>query len=618
MRFPGLNGVIRCFDRCFELLELSKTRFTPKGEQCISAIRAKTGYTCHVSMKKEENNRGSTDEPGKGTHMEKKFTRRSFIQGAGVGTAMLAGAGLFGCAAPSSSAESSKKAATENDTASWDKAPDAISPDQIKETVTAEVVIVGAGLAGCCAAMSAAQAGLKTVVLQKLDRVFNYATGIASYDSKLQKEHGAPDKYDVDELLSLYMSQATNIPDRRFIELWKERSGQDADWLYDLMADTELDAPTWGWEEPEPIMGMFDCIKAMPLLAEKAQELGVEFRFSTPAVQLERDGERVSAVFAQNEQGEYLKFEASKAVILCAGDYGNNPDMRAEFLPHAEGFQSAVTPAANTGDGDLMAVWVGGAMDKKPHCTNIHYDLIDFSTAQVFGSGIPWLRVNKLGERFSNEDVVYGLIPMQDAAQPESMHIDIFDANYEKYKPLMGTGLYRSDPPVEAFAPTWRTYLDDKGIDHSAMSDYEAIVKAHVEIGTMVEADTIEDLAQKADIPVDTLVKTVARYNELAELHKDKDFGKPGDYLFPIAEGPFYAVPRKAFSLSCLSGLAINLDAQVLDEEGVAIPGLYACGNNSGGGWFAGLVQPMSIPGVPSARAIITARVAVEAIAAEK
>lgn len=545
---------------------------------------------------------------------DQRLTRRSFLQVAGVGALAVTGAGLSGCATASPADKPAQATEAGESAPIWEQIPEPIPVDDIRETVSAEVVIMGAGLAGCCAAMSAAEAGLKTVVLQKLDRVFNYATGIASYDCREQVAAGAPDKYDIDELLSLYMSQATNLPDRRFIELWRERSGKDADWLYDLMADTELDAPSWSWEEPEPIMGMFDCIAAMPLLAEKAQKLGVEFYFSTPAVQLERDSDRVTAVIAQNDAGDYLKFDASKAVILCAGDYGNNPEMRAEFMPHAEGFLSAVTPAVNTGDGELMAMWVGAAMDKKPHCTNIHYDLIDFSTSQVFGSGIPWLRVNKNGERFSNEDVVYGLIPLQDAAQPDCMHIDIFDSDYERYKPLMGTGLYRSDPPVEAFAPTYRSYLDEKDIDHAGMSDYEAIIKAHLELGTMFEADSIEELADKVGVDASALKASVARYNELVKKGKDEDFGKPTEYLFPIENAPFYAVPRQAFSLSCLSGLSINLDAQVLDKEGNVIPGLYACGNNSGGNWFAGLVQPMCIPGVPSSRAIITARVAVESI----
>lgn len=545
------------------------------------------------------------------------ITRRGFLAGLGVASAAAVGGGMLGCSSPGQAnggSAGSAKGTTEAPV--WERVPDPIADDQIAETIEAEVVIVGAGIAGCCAAMAAAEAGLDAVVLQKHSEVFNYATCVATYATKEQVAQGAPDKYDVDELISDYMKNSTNLPDRRFIELWRDRSGSDFDWLCGHFTAEEIDPPAWDWTEPQPIMGMFDMISAMPILARKAEDLGVRFRYSTPAVQLVREeGGRVTAVVAQNEDGDYVKAVASKGVVLCAGDYGNNPEMRAEFLPHAEGYSSAVEPPLNTGDGELIALWVGAAMDRKPHCTNIHYDLIDGTLQQVFGAGIPWLKVNKDGERFNNEDVQYGYVPMQDAAQPDCMHFDIFDGNYETYQPQMGEGLYRSFPSPEATAPPFLEYLAEQGVDTAGMSDYDAILEAYVHLGSMYRGDTIEDVAEQAGISADALRVTVDRYNELAAKGSDEDYGKPGSYLFPIDTPPYYAVPRRAFSLSCLSGISINLNAQVLDTEGEVIPGLYACGNNSGGRWFAGLVQPMSIPGVPSSRAIITARLAIEDIA---
>lgn len=552
--------------------------------------------------------------------MEKNCTRRGFLKSAGVLCAGTTLAAVTGCAPvqPQDKAASAQLGATDGTSPVWEVAPDPITEDQIKETAQADVIIVGAGIAGNVAAMAAAEAGLTAIVLQKLDRVANYGTGVASYDCKKQREMGAPDKYDVSELLSLYMSQGVNMPDRRFMEMWVRRSGADCDWLYDLLKE-EMGEPQWSWDEPEPIMGMYDMISAMAALCEKAQAAGVDYRFNTPAVQLEREeGGRVTAVVAKNGDDEYLRFEAGKAVLLCAGDYGHNEEMRAHWMPHAEGFASPVEPAWNTGDGDLMGLWVGAAMDKAPHASNIHYDCVDYTLDQVWGSGKPGLRVNQNGERFSNEDVVYGLIPIQDAAQPGCMHYDIFDNTYEQIHTQMGTGLYNDAPPAETFYPTFLEYLDEEGVDHSGISDFQAMLEAHVRLGTMLRADSLDELAQMADMPADALKATVERYNELAALGVDEDFGKDGSLLFPIKEPPFYAVARRAFSLSCLQGLTINLDSQVLDAEGEVIPGLYACGNNSGGNWIAGPVQPMCIPGVPTARAIITARVAIEAVAAGK
>jgi fumarate reductase flavoprotein subunit len=553
--------------------------------------------------------------------MTKNLTRRNFLFGLGVTSAAVVGGSLGACS-PSVPTNSTKATAPETKQAPvpvWEQVPDAIPESDIKETISAEVVIVGAGIAGCVAAMAAAEAKLDTVVLQKLSTPANFATGVATYASKAQIANGAPNKYDIEELLSDYMRNSTNLPDRRFIEMWRDRSGNDFDWLVDHFTEDEVAAPYWDWNEAQPLMGMFDMISAMQILAEKAEAGGAKFYYETPAVQLVReDNGKVTAVIAQNSNGDYLKFAATKGIVLCAGDYGNNPEMRAEFLPHAEGLPSAVAPAWNTGEGELIAMWIGAEMDRKPHCTNIHYDLIDGTLDQVFGAGIPWLKVNKNGKRFNNEDVQYGYVPMQDVFQPDFMHFDVFDGNYETYQPQMGDGLYRSFPsPKDTFAaPCFAEYLKEKGVDTAGMSDYDALLETYVLLGSMLRGDTLEDVAEQAGIDAVALKETVVRYNELAAKGVDEDYGKSGNYLFPIDTPPYYIVPRQAYSLSCLSGLSINLKAQVLDTEGKVIPGLYAAGNNSGGRWFAGLVQPMSIPGLPASRAIISARLAIESIVA--
>lgn len=550
----------------------------------------------------------------------KGITRRKFLTGAG-GAAVLAAtsASFVGCS-PSNTSKTTDANSKSAQATSWRDAPTPIGDDQIKETFEAEVVVVGAGISGCVAAMSAAEAGLSTIVLQKTDKVLNYASGVGSYDCAEQIANGATEKYDVRALISEWMRHSMNIPDRSFIELWRTRSGKDMDWLYSTLKDSGIDDPVWDWSEDIPLMSTYNMIDAMPLLAQKAADKGVDFHFSTPAIQLVRGEDnksgRVTAVIAQNSDGDYLKFTASKGVLLCAGDYGNEPEIRKEYLPHAEGFASAYPQNVNTGDGLKMGVWIGAAMDQGPHCTNIHYDLIDGTLDQTFGSAIPWLRVNSEGNRFSNEDVEYDYVPLQDARQPERIHFDIFDSDFDEYYPKMGGGLYRGWPTPELCSPVFKEYLDERGFDYSSMSDYAIILEAGVQLGTICRGDTIEELADQLGIPAASLSSTVKRYNELAEKGEDEDYGKPAEILFPIEKAPFYGIRKQAYILSCLNGLTINDKAQVLDEKDEVIEGLYACGINSGGQWFAGLLQPMNIPGLPAARSVITARIAVEDIAA--
>ena len=68
------------------------------------------------------------------------------------------------------------------------------------------------------------------------------------------------------------------------------------------------------------------------MLLSNAQALGVDFRFETPGVRLLREGKgRVTGVIAQNQQGDYIQFNASKAVVLCTGDYGSDRQMVEKY-----------------------------------------------------------------------------------------------------------------------------------------------------------------------------------------------------------------------------------------------------------------------------------------------
>ena len=319
----------------------------------------------------------------------------------------------------------------------------------------------------------------------------------------------------------------------------------------------------------------------------------------------------MKAVIAQNASGEYLRFEASKAVILCAGDYANNYEMREKYLPHLADLPSPYPVPVNTGDGDLMGIWIGAQMDRGPHCSNIHIDQYLDDTNSAYSGGTPWLRVNKNGERYSNEDVPYQQIYAQDLDQPGRMHYQIFDSTYGDRWGKFTQGSFRGSAFTAGMtAAAYREKYPD--MDVEGLNDFDICVRGGVESGTMFEAGTIAELAALIDVPAVALVATVERYNELAEAGYDEDFGKNSQNLFPIAVPPFYGVPRRCTPLGVLSGLVVNTDMEVLDAEGQPIPGLYAAGNNSGGGFFAGMVQPMCAPAMTLGRALATGRVAAQ------
>ena len=115
---------------------------------------------------------------------------------------------------------------------SFDIPPDPIPASDIKEQVDAEVVVVGAGMAGLSAALSAAEAGAKTILIEKMATCQARGHDNAFIGSRLQKKLGI--EIDKDEVILNLMKYANNKPDQRLIRMWAGGSGETADWLLDM------------------------------------------------------------------------------------------------------------------------------------------------------------------------------------------------------------------------------------------------------------------------------------------------------------------------------------------------------------------------------------------------
>ena len=286
-------------------------------------------------------------------------------------------------------------------------------------------------------------------------------------------------------------------------------------------------------------------------LAGAAADFGVDVYFSTPGVQLVVENGAVTGVVGQNADGEFVKFNAAKGVILATGDYQNNEALVEHYCVDAQPFGRK--QSFKTGDGHLMGMAAGAVMEPGCHCKMIH------GGAGCFREE-PFLAVNVNGERFMYEDVAYGARNTILRDQPELRMYSIFDANYSDQ--VYGWG---SDPTVKTVAN----------------GTPEQIAK-FVENGVLLSADTLEELADAMGVPADAFVATVERYNELCELGADLDFGKASRYMQPVAEAPFYAMPREYSIAAIPAGLVIDVNGQCKDAQGNLIPGLFAAGNCSG------------------------------------
>jgi fumarate reductase flavoprotein subunit len=478
-----------------------------------------------------------------------------------------------------------------------------IHPRDIKEELSSDIVVIGAGISGLTAALSAASQGTKTIILEKGDSIHWRGGHNAAIASRIQKQQGI--HIDREQIIYSIMEQGGYRCDQRVVTAWADNCSSVMDWLIDMAKaeglDILLDPTTKPWYFPNyPTPHVFwtslqDFPKGQEALAKmllkNALKAGVEVRYNTPALKLLRDGpNRVSGVIAKNPQGGFFRFNASKAVILCTGDYGHNPEMIKKYCwPEISKLNTQYDPPVNTGDGHLMGMSVGAAIDDPPHCV-ITQDWCAWNKDIMFHlSRQPWLYVNLKGERFMNEDLPYGYACSQVLRQPGGFWWSVWDSKWESEYPKMQSQCCKNMGPP-------RYMWDPKRLDHALQRE------------DVLFASTIDELAQKIKVPVETFKATVERYSELARSGRDVDFGKHPDRVTTIEKPPYFACKMEVRFLVILSGLKINNKMQVLDKDGNIIPGLYAAGNASGS--FFGHQYPSTIPGLTHSRAWTFGRLA--------
>lgn len=320
-----------------------------------------------------------------------ELSRRNFLKGAAVAGGAAAFAGLAGCA-PASQQDTTPATSGGTDQpaqSTWRTAPAEISDEQIAETLEADLVVVGAGNAGCVAAVSAVEDGASVILLQKEDIAFCHGNVFAANGTTAQKEAGIElDGWDVMNSIDL---TSENRAKTEVLRNWVKYSGEVGDWITEKinamgMGPVVVDVPEEAddeWNQVFPvthrIMGEGVTAGKMPVVVQQLLDDSdpslLDVHYSTPAVQLRRDGNgRVTGVVAQREDESYILCNATKAVILAAGSYGNDLDMRNELMPYAVGLPSGYSRPTDTGDGIKIGCWIGGAVQAAPHACNIHYD----------------------------------------------------------------------------------------------------------------------------------------------------------------------------------------------------------------------------------------------------
>lgn len=443
-----------------------------------------------------------------------------------------------------------------------------IASEDIVEVIETDVVVCGAGWAGCCAAASAAEGGAKVVLLQKGDVPACNGGEIASFGDKVHE--GYNDVLDPEAYIADLMYTGAWRVDENVVRRFVKRSGEALDWLMGIVED-KIAYPQLSigkttkrgglnWYSSAVSFNEGGGVAALaPLLIEYMESLGNgEIRYNTPACQLIQDDTgRVTGVVAKNDEGDFIQFNAGKGVVLATGGYEFNWDRLKKCIrPRDLQVRAWVNSClGNTGDGHEMGLSVGGFEDEYPHalCT----DPSGTKSGGAFGAAIhPFLRVNEYGLRFVNEAIPSNFLANAINAQVRAHDWVIADANIatniEKIRDLTIPGV-TAEQEAEGF------------------------------IADSVTSDTLEGLAEQMGVDSDTLVASIKRYNELCEKGIDEDFNVPAEKLVPVATPPFYACDEGQINLATESGLRVNSDSAVLSyETNTPIPGLYAVGTCSG------------------------------------
>ncbi|HUL17638.1 MAG TPA: FAD-binding protein [Steroidobacteraceae bacterium] len=372
-------------------------------------------------------------------------------------------------------------------------------------------------------------------------------------------------------------------------------------WMFDRIAMTQVDAqvlmaqlPGWkglaarriwehvsdvGWALRHKRSRRIACgCAGIARLRWSLQDRKVPLWLEAPMTELLADdcGRVTGARVSRN--GASVVVHARRAVVLAAGGFEHNQQMREQYLPQPTDARWSAAAGTNTGDAHRAAMALGAdtrLMNGGWWCSSIRAPDDPVPRLAIMDKSYPGnIVVTRRGRRIANESQNYITYQLefyrrhtpQDPQAPSWM---IFDARSRR--------MYFNGPlwPVR--------YRPDKRLPQSYFST-----------GFLTRADSVRELAVRAGIDPEGLEKTVQAMNDYARTGKDLEHGrgdaeydryyadpriKPNPCLAPIAEPPFYAMRIDPGDFGTHGGLVTNSDAQVLRPDGAPIPGLYAVGN---------------------------------------
>ena len=411
------------------------------------------------------------------------------------------------------------------------------------QTLSADILVVGAGGAGMAAAIEAHEASngkAKVVILEKLPFVGGTtllaSTAYNAGGSKLQPDYSAQD-YEAKLLKGFPKADAH---DRANIVQLAQLSGPTADWLVAMGADMSR---IINGSQMTPADGSAYGAMIVPVLKKRVDALGIPVVTNADVQELVTDDSgRVTGVKATLKTKTTETIPA-KAVILATGGFASNPELVMRFSPQWAGYPSTASVGAE-GDGILMAEKLGAKLDNMALAgpQTVAYDTghgaVSLTNVRYNGA----ILVGKTGKRFTNELGNTAVIGADIKKQEGGVAFLIFD----------------------------RTSVENA-----------ALMKKYESQGYFVKAETLNELAGKLGIDKTNLEATVERWHGFFDKKKDEDFGRTQSMFSRIDKAPYYGQKISPASQTTYGGVERNADGAALKTDGSVIPGLFVAGETA-------------------------------------
>lgn len=434
----------------------------------------------------------------------------------------------------------------------------------------ADIVVVGAGGSGISAAVKAETLGANVILIEKMPVIggataLNAGTLIAT-GSKYQREVMKETKDSPELAYKDIFTVGKNRNDPTLVKMVTERVGGVVDWLiYDMKIPYGPAATQYPDHSANRQLGVTGrSVNYLNLMREKFLGMGGKLMLQTRAQELIRDDAgKVVGVRATDKDGNTVEL-TSKAVILASGGYGAVKSMLPKEMSNyvfygldsetGDGYKMATAIGAGTINLDLVKMYPQGVETVPGHGLAATAS----STDTMKKSGA--IYVNKLGQRYVDENAALGVLTDKTVAQPDHIAYIVMDA--KAWKEYVRKSLEDKLVPNEETLMTW-TKIVNNGRPVMAVSD------------------NLAEAAKTMGVDAEGLAKTVARWNDMVKAGEDKDFHRK--ITGGLGEGPYYIVEQKVRYQTTLGGLKADADLRILDKAGKPIPGLYGAGCVVGG-----------------------------------